>query len=88
MIIFDDSFSALDYKTDRELRRALNKELADTTKIIVAQRIATIQEADIILVMEDGKITARGTHKQLLAGCRAYQEIAASQLTKEELSVG
>lgn len=88
IMLFDDSFSALDYRTDRQLRHALNTELAGTTKIIVAQRIGTIRDADLILVMEDGKIVGKGSHKQLLESCGVYQEIAASQLTKEELDVG
>lgn len=88
IMIFDDSFSALDYRTDRNLRRALNNELADTTRIIVAQRIGTIKDADAILVMDEGRIVGSGTHEELLATCGVYQEIATSQLTKEELNVG
>ena len=83
--IFDDSFSALDYKTDRALRTALNRELADATKIIVAQRIGTIRNADKILVLDDGKIVGMGTHDDLLKTCKTYQEIARSQLSEEEL---
>ena len=88
IMIFDDSFSALDYRTDRSLRTALGDELADTTRIIVAQRIGTIQDADIILVMDEGKIVGSGTHEELLKTCGVYKEIATSQLTKEELDVG
>lgn len=83
--IFDDTFSALDYKTDRALRTALNHELADATKIIVAQRIGTIRNADKILVLDDGKIAGMGTHDDLLRTCKTYQEIARSQLSEEEL---
>jgi len=83
--IFDDSFSALDYKTDRILRQALKEELADTTKLIVAQRISTIMDADLILVLDQGKVVGQGTHKELLATNEVYQEIAYSQLSKEEL---
>ena len=83
--IFDDTFSALDYKTDRALRTALNRELADATKIIVAQRIGTIRNADKILVLDNGKIVGMGTHDDLLRTCKTYQEIARSQLSEEEL---
>ncbi len=86
ILIFDDSFSALDYKTDRTLRTALNERTAETTKIIVAQRISTIRDADRILVMDHGRIVGNGTHKELMKSCRQYQEIAQSQLSKEELS--
>ena len=88
IMIFDDSFSALDYRTDRSLRTALGDELADTTRIIVAQRIGTIQDAYIILVMYECKIVGSGTHEELLKTCGVYKEIATSQLTKEELDVG
>ena len=83
--IFDDSFSALDYKTDVALRKALQKEIGNSTVIIVAQRISTILSADQILVLDDGKIVGRGTHKELLQNCEAYIQIASSQLSKEEL---
>jgi ATP-binding cassette subfamily B protein len=86
IIIFDDSFSALDYKTDAKLRRALNEKLASATKIIVAQRIATILNAEKILVVEDGEIVGSGTHKELLKTCEVYREIAGSQLSEEELA--
>jgi len=85
ILIFDDSFSALDYKTDRILRQALKEELADTTKLIVAQRISTIMDADLILVLDQGEVVGQGTHKELLATNEVYQEIAYSQLSKEEL---
>ena len=83
--IFDDSFSALDYKTDVVLRRALKKETKDATTLIVAQRISTILHADKILVLDEGKIVGEGTHKELLKTCEVYQQIAMSQLSKEEL---
>lgn len=83
--IFDDSFSALDYKTDKMLRRALNQETSDTTSIIVAQRIGTIKNADRIIVLDEGKTVGIGTHKELLKNCEVYQQIALSQLSKEEL---
>lgn len=83
--IFDDTFSALDYKTDRELRQALKNEMKDATCLIVAQRIGTIINADLILVIENGRVVGQGTHKELLATCGAYQEIARSQLSEEEL---
>ncbi|MDK2808401.1 MAG: ATP-binding cassette, subfamily multidrug efflux pump [Clostridiales bacterium] len=83
--IFDDSFSALDYKTDRILRSTLKKETAGITNIIVAQRIGTIMDADQIIVLEEGKVVGKGTHKELLKNCSVYQEIAMSQLSEEEL---
>ncbi len=83
--IFDDTFSALDYKTDKQLRQALKTEMKDATCLIVAQRIGTIMDADLILVLENGRVTGQGTHKELLATCAAYQEIARSQLSEEEL---
>lgn len=86
ILIFDDSFSALDYKTDREVRENLKKYCSDTTKIIVAQRIGTIRDADRILVLADGKIVGDGTHDELMKNCETYQEIAYSQLSKEELA--
>ena len=85
ILIFDDSFSALDYKTDRILREELNKKTSDLTKLIVAQRISTIMDADQILVLDQGKVVGQGTHKELLASNSVYQEIAYSQLSKEEL---
>lgn len=83
--IFDDSFSALDYKTDRQVRSALKKYTADATSLIVAQRIGTIKNADVIVVLEEGKIAGIGKHKQLLKTCKVYKEIALSQLSEEEL---
>lgn len=83
--IFDDTFSALDYKTDRTLRIALNSKLRAATKIIVAQRIGTIRNADKIIVLDSGKIAGMGTHDELMQTCKAYQEIACSQLSEEEL---
>ena len=85
IIIFDDSFSALDYKTDRKLREDLKEKTKEMTKLIVAQRISTIMDADQILVLDEGKIVGQGTHKELLANNSVYQEIAYSQLSKEEL---
>lgn len=84
--IFDDSFSALDYKTDRILRSALNRELSSATKLIVAQRIGTIRNANKIIVLDDGKIAGTGTHDELMRSCTVYQEIARSQLSEEELN--
>ena len=84
--IFDDSFSALDYKTDRILRSRLKQESAGVTTLIVAQRIGTIMDADKIIALDDGRAVGIGTHKQLLETCPVYQQIAASQLSKEELS--
>ena len=86
IFIFDDSFSALDYKTDRVLRQALRKECGDATRIIVAQRIGTIRDADRIIVLHDGKIAGMGAHDQLMKNCEIYQQIALSQLSKEELA--
>ena len=83
--LFDDSFSALDYKTDITLRTALKDNITDATIIIIAQRVGTILDADIIYVLEEGRIIASGTHRELLKNCDVYYEIASSQLTKEEL---
>lgn len=85
MYIFDDSFSALDYKTDRILRSTLKKETAGVTSLIVAQRIGTIMDADQIIVLDEGRIVGKGTHKELLHTCKVYKEIAMSQLSEEEL---
>ena len=85
--LFDDSFSALDYKTDVALRRALKAETGDATVIIVAQRISTVLHANQILVLEDGRIVGKGTHAQLMESCPAYQEIARSQLSNKELDL-
>lgn len=88
ILIFDDSFSALDYKTDRILRKELAEWTQHMTKLIVAQRISTIMDADQILVLDNGKVVGQGTHKELLATNEVYQEIAYSQLSKEELENG
>ncbi|MCT8186456.1 ATP-binding cassette domain-containing protein [Pseudomonas sp. HD6421] len=88
ILIFDDSFSALDYKTDRILRQELAEKTQSMTKLIVAQRISTIMDADLILVLDQGKVVGQGTHKELLATNEVYQEIAYSQLSKEELEHG
>ena len=86
ILIFDDSFSALDYKTDRILREELKKRCGNATRLIVAQRIGTIRDADKILVLEDGKVVGMGTHDELMKNCEVYQQIAYSQLSKEELA--
>jgi ATP-binding cassette, subfamily B, multidrug efflux pump len=86
--IFDDSFSALDLKTDAALRKSLNEETGDATVLIVAQRISTILNADQIVVLDQGKVVGIGTHKELLKNCEVYNEIALSQLSKEELANG
>ncbi|NLL05829.1 MAG: ABC transporter ATP-binding protein [Clostridiaceae bacterium] len=84
--IFDDSFSALDFKTDSALRRALKHKIKSATILIVAQRISTIMDAEQIIVLDEGRIVGKGTHKELMKNCTAYQEIALSQLSKEELA--
>lgn len=86
ILIFDDSFSALDYKTDRKLRSELKKKSSGTTILIVAQRIGTIKDADKIIVLEAGRMAGMGTHDELMQTCDVYQEIAYSQLSKEELA--
>ncbi len=83
--IFDDSFSALDYKTDRLLRSALKEETGNATSLIVAQRIGTIRDADLIVVLDEGNVVGKGTHEELLKTCKVYREIALSQLSAEEL---
>jgi len=85
IIIFDDTFSALDYQTDLKLRQDLKKNLKDTTCLIVAQRIGTIIRADKIVVLDKGECVGIGTHKELLKTCSVYKEIALSQISKEEL---
>ena len=85
ILIFDDSFSALDYRTDAALRAGLKSELGSTTRLIVAQRIGTIRNADKIIVLDDGKAVGIGTHDELMQNCPVYQEIARSQLSSEEL---
>jgi len=86
ILIFDDSFSALDYRTDAMLRQGLSKSLKDTTKVIVAQRISTIKDADKIIVLEHGEAVGIGTHDKLMKTCSVYREIAQSQLTAAELA--
>ena len=86
IFIFDDSFSALDYKTDRLLRQRLAGHTSDATTFIVAQRIGTIRNADKIIVLDSGRVAGIGKHDQLLKSCEVYREIALSQLSKEELS--
>lgn len=86
ILIFDDSFSALDYKTDRIIRKALNEKCKDATRIIVAQRIGTIRDADKIIVLDEGRIAGMGKHDELMQTCEVYQQIALSQLSKEELA--
>ena len=85
--IFDDSFSALDFKTDTNLRKALKENLGGKTIIIVAQRVSTIMNAEQIIVLDEGKIVGKGTHKELLKNCPTYYEIASSQLSEEELNL-
>ncbi len=87
ILILDDSFSALDFKTDRALRNGLKYELGDTTVIIVAQRIGTIMGADKIIVLDDGRIAGIGKHRELLSDCEVYRQIALSQLSEEELAL-
>ncbi|WP_312353416.1 ABC transporter ATP-binding protein, partial [Aminipila sp.] len=87
LYLFDDSFSALDYKTDRMLRTELKKGAAGVTSLIVAQRIGTIIDADQIIVLDEGKVAGKGTHKELLKSCEVYREIAMSQLSEEELAL-
>ena len=88
IFLFDDSFSALDYKTDVTLRKALREKTAEATVLIVAQRISTILHADQIIVLDEGRIAGMGTHSQLLQECEAYREIAKSQLSEAELEGG
>ena len=85
-LVFDDSFSALDYRTDAALRAALAENLEGTTCVIVAQRISTIRNADKIVVLEGGKAVGIGTHQELMASCDVYREIAMSQLSEDELA--
>lgn len=86
LFIFDDSFSALDYKTDKAVRKALDQECGDATRLIVAQRIGTIRDADKIIVLDEGRIAGTGRHQDLMKNCEVYQQIALSQLSKEELA--
>ena len=85
ILLLDEAFSALDYRTDKELRKSLNNACKEATKLIVAQRIGTIIDADQIVVLDDGEVVGMGTHQELLKSCPVYQEIAYSQLSKEEL---
>jgi ATP-binding cassette subfamily B multidrug efflux pump len=82
--IFDDSFSALDFKTDARLRAALKPEIKQSTVLIVAQRVSTVMDADRILVLDEGKLVGMGRHKELMKTCDVYREIVASQLSEEE----
>jgi ATP-binding cassette subfamily B protein len=84
--IFDDSFSALDFKTDAALRRALKQHTSSSSLLIVTQRIATIKNADQIVVLDEGRIVGKGTHHELMEDCEVYRGIATSQLSKEELA--
>ena len=86
ILIFDDSFSALDFKTDSRLRKALREKTEDTTTIIVAQRISTILNADQIIVLDEGNMAGIGTHRELMKNCEVYRQIAMSQLSEEELA--
>lgn len=83
--IFDDTFSALDFKTDAALRRALNRSVGQSTKLVVTQRVATIKDAEQIIVLDNGRVVGQGTHEELMEDCETYQEIALSQLSMEEL---
>ena len=83
--VFDDSFSALDFKTDSALRKAIKENIKDATMIIVAQRISTIKDANQIIVLDEGEVVGIGTHRELLENCEVYNQIALSQLSKEEL---
>lgn len=84
MFIFDDSFSALDVRTDAALRDALLRSVTEPAKLIIAQRVSTILDADQILVLDQGRLTGRGTHQELLEYCPAYREIVESQMQKKE----
>jgi ATP-binding cassette subfamily B protein len=84
--IFDDSFSALDFKTDSTLRRELKRKTGDSTVFIVTQRVATVKNADQIIVLDEGRVVGKGNHRELMQDCETYQEIARSQLSEEELS--
>ncbi len=84
--IFDDSFSALDFKTDAALRRALKEKTASSTLLIVTQRVSTIKNAEQIIVLDEGKVVGKGTHQELMESCETYREIALSQLSMEELA--
>ena len=87
MLVFDDSFSALDFRTDKNLRTALKEITKESATIIVAQRIGTIMDADNIIVMEAGNIVGQGTHQELIRNCQLYRDIALSQMSEEELGL-
>jgi ATP-binding cassette subfamily B protein len=82
----DDSFSALDFRTDAALRRAFKKKASDSTLLMVSQRVSTIKNAEQIIVLDDGRIVGKGTHRELMENCETYKEIALSQLSREELA--
>ncbi len=84
--IFDDSFSALDFKTDSALRRALKEKTGESSVLIVTQRVATVKNSDQIIVLDEGRVVGKGKHHQLMESCETYQEIALSQLSEEELA--
>jgi ATP-binding cassette subfamily B protein len=84
--IFDDTFSALDFRTDAALRRALHEKTGESTKLIVTQRVSTVKNAEQIIVLDEGRVVGKGTHHELMETCETYQEIALSQLSMEELS--
>jgi ATP-binding cassette subfamily B protein len=84
--IFDDSFSALDFKTDAALRKSLKEKTGSSTVLIVTQRVSTIKNAEQIIVLHEGRIVGKGTHRELMESCEVYRDIALSQLSKEELS--
>ncbi len=84
--VFDDSFSALDFKTDANLRKALKEQMTDAIVVLVAQRVSTVMEASTILVLDEGKLVGKGTHEELLANNQTYQEIVHSQLREEDLA--
>jgi len=84
--IFDDSFSALDFKTEAKLRVAIKKEIKNATTLIIAQRVTTVMDANQIIVLDEGKITGIGKHRELIKTCKVYREIVASQLSEEELA--
>jgi len=86
--VFDDSFSALDFKTDARLRAALKKETYDATVFIVAQRVSTVMDADQIIVLDEGRVAGIGTHRELMRSCEVYREIVTSQLSMEEIAEG
>ncbi|MGI5850831.1 MAG: ATP-binding cassette domain-containing protein, partial [Caldicoprobacterales bacterium] len=87
VLIFDDSFSALDFRTDAAIRKAMSQEIKDRTILVVAQRINTIMKADKIVVLDEGRIVGQGTHNELIKSCEVYRQIALSQLSEEELAI-